>query len=343
MEEVARAAGCSRAAVSMALRGDPSIPAITRERIIAMAQRLGYRRNPLVSALMSLQRRRRSLSHAVPVIAVLSAYPPSTPWQAIGPYRAMHEGLQEAAAQLGVRLAEFSFGAGGLAPERLQQILHTRRIDAAVIAPLPNQQHEVTLDLTHLAVVGLGMSVRRPTVERVANDHFQSALLAMRQCHALGYRRIGFVISHETSDRLDHRWLSGILAGQHLLGLATPVALLITPTTEDLVAALPAWLRRQRPEVVILGSNEAAVAAVIPARVGVVDLAVEDPLGTRTGIYQDCALLGRSAVELALARLQANQFGPLAEEHLHLIAGRWVPGQTARGPGLPNLERTTAT
>lgn len=335
MEDVARAVGLSRAAVSMALRGDPSIPDATRERIIAAAQRLGYRTNPLVSALMSLQRRRRPLSQTAPVIAVLSAHPPSRPWHSIGAYRPMHEGMQQAAELLGVKLAAFPFGPEGLTAERLRQILHTRRIDAAIIAPLPHQQREIALDLSRLAVVGLGMSVRSPTIERVANDHFQSALLAMQRCHDLGYRRIGFLIAHETSDRLDHRWLSGILTGQHLLRLPAPIAPLIAPTRNDVIAAIPAWAKRQRPEVVILGSNEASIVEALPRDVAWVDLAVDDPTGFRTGIYQNGALLGRRAVELALARLQAGQFSPLEEEHLHLIAGRWVPGQTAPGPGRP--------
>ena len=59
MEDVARAVGYSRATVSLALRGDASIPEKTRQRIAKVAEKLGYRTNPLVSALMSLQRQRR--------------------------------------------------------------------------------------------------------------------------------------------------------------------------------------------------------------------------------------------------------------------------------------------
>ena len=39
--------------VSLALRRAPRISAATRERVLAAAERLGYRRNPLVAALMA--------------------------------------------------------------------------------------------------------------------------------------------------------------------------------------------------------------------------------------------------------------------------------------------------
>jgi LacI family transcriptional regulator len=53
MKQVAAAAGGWVMTVSLALRRAPSISAATRERVLAAAERLGYRRNPLVAALMA--------------------------------------------------------------------------------------------------------------------------------------------------------------------------------------------------------------------------------------------------------------------------------------------------
>ncbi|HOO92386.1 MAG TPA: helix-turn-helix domain-containing protein, partial [Opitutales bacterium] len=60
MADIAREAGVSRNAVSLALRNDPQIAPATRERIHAIADRLGYQRNPAVGTLMSQMRRRSS-------------------------------------------------------------------------------------------------------------------------------------------------------------------------------------------------------------------------------------------------------------------------------------------
>ena len=55
----ARASGVSLSCAAAALRGAPTVKAATRERVLAAARRLGYRRNPMASMLAS-QRTRKS-------------------------------------------------------------------------------------------------------------------------------------------------------------------------------------------------------------------------------------------------------------------------------------------
>jgi LacI family transcriptional regulator len=103
MQDVARASGYSRAAVSMALRGDPSIPEETRDRIQAVAQRIGYRANPLVAALMSLQRQRRPTTRNTTTVAFLTSHPADFPWRKQPVYQRMFAGAEHRAGELGFR------------------------------------------------------------------------------------------------------------------------------------------------------------------------------------------------------------------------------------------------
>ena len=59
--EIAKAAGVSPAAVSLALRNHPSIPETTRARIREVAESLGYQPNPRVAELMGHIRRNRGV------------------------------------------------------------------------------------------------------------------------------------------------------------------------------------------------------------------------------------------------------------------------------------------
>ena len=52
MKTIAAQAGVTQATVSMSFANNPRIPAATRARIRGIADRLGYRPNPYVSALM---------------------------------------------------------------------------------------------------------------------------------------------------------------------------------------------------------------------------------------------------------------------------------------------------
>ncbi len=72
----------------------------------------------------------------------------------------------------------------------------------------------------------------------------------------------------------------------------------------------------------------------LPPRIGVVSLSLEEPVGNITGIFQDNRRMGGIAIEHLVARLERCEFGPDDRGRLHLVAGQWVPGKTALGPGI---------
>lgn len=64
MEDVARAAGVHQTTVSRALRNDRRLPEQTRQRIRKLAERLGYRPHPLLTALGVNLRRGRPITRS---------------------------------------------------------------------------------------------------------------------------------------------------------------------------------------------------------------------------------------------------------------------------------------
>src|SRR5271165_4247185 len=73
MAEIAQQLGVASSTVSRALRGDPRIGAQMRRRVEDVAEKMGYRPNPLVSALMANRRRRGGIGE-VDVIARVTNY-----------------------------------------------------------------------------------------------------------------------------------------------------------------------------------------------------------------------------------------------------------------------------
>lgn len=333
MQDVARSAGVARSTVSMALRNDRRIPAETRARIFAAAEKLGYKTNPLVSALMaSLHARRRSPDHTV--LAYVTTDPEFAPWRSYRMYIEMHEGARGRADELGYRLEEFALRAPGMSPRRFEQILKTRGIHGLLIAPLPHHERTIELDFADFAVVGIDMSVRSPQIERVSNDHLQSALLAVEECRKLGYQRIGFIISQELSERLEHRWMAACRLAEANTPAAQRVAPLMPQGTDDIIDAMPAWYARERPDVVIMSELDPHGHYPLPPKVGMVSLSLEEQsLGKVAGIFQDNRRMGEVAVEHLVARLERCDFGSDDRGRLHLVAGRWVAGVTSPGPG----------
>ena len=145
VQAVAVAAGVSRATVSLALRNDRSIAATTRSRIYAVAEQLGYKTNPLVSALMSsIHARRLSQKHTV--LAYVTTDPQFAPWRTWRMFIEMHDGAKARAEELGYRLEEFPLRTPGMTPKRYVQMLQTRGILGLLIAPLPYGERVIELD-----------------------------------------------------------------------------------------------------------------------------------------------------------------------------------------------------
>ena len=247
----------------------------------------------------------------------------------------MEEGARARAEELGYRLEEFPLRSPGMTPKRYLQMLQARGILGLLIAPLPHGERVIELDFTDFAVVGIDMSVASPLIERVSNDHFQSALLAVQKCRELGYRRIGFVLSRTLSRRLEHRWLAGVRIAEESLPPNQRIKLLMPETGDSIIDELPAWYTREKPEVIIMSELNPNTYYGIPPKIGLVSLSLEEPIGTITGIFQDNRRMGGIAIEHLVARLERCEFGPDDRGRLHLVAGQWVPGRTAPGPGIP--------
>lgn len=330
LEDIAKDVGLSRAAVSMALRGDRSIPAGTRERIEQAALRLGYRPNPLVASLMSLHRQRRSVASLRTTIGFLSSHD----WRQYPSYHSMFAGARERAAEVSCVLEEFNLRSAGMTPLRMRKILHTRCVHSIIVAPLPSGERTLDFDFSSLIAIGLGMSLTTPSIERVANDHYQSAVLAVEKCLEVGYMRPGLIVAESTSRRLGHRWLAGFHLALHKAGLPA-VPPLSPETIEEIPSRLSAWRALHKPDVVISGHGVGPLGRLdrLPRSLGIVLLGTSSLDSVWSGIFQNYRLIGRVAAERAISRLYTNNFDTLLEAHVHLVGGRWAPGLSAPGPG----------
>src|SRR3954452_20254590 len=80
MKSIALQAGVTQATVSMSLANNPRIPAVTRERIQAIARKLGYHPNPYVSTGMGIRGRGKPLKNK-PALALVCALRDSDGWR----------------------------------------------------------------------------------------------------------------------------------------------------------------------------------------------------------------------------------------------------------------------
>lgn len=338
MQDVADAADVHRTTVSLALRNHPSIPEVTRERIKTIAATLGYRVNPLVAALMSQQRRRRSNSE-VTTLGLVTADTASEHWRNILSYREMVAGAMSRARELGCRVEEFSLTRPPISGERLRQILSTRGIRGLLIPPLPAFQEGCPVDLSEFCTFSMGYDRGGPSVDAVDIDFHLAMQTVLQRVLDRGYSRPGLVLHPDFSARTSHRWLSSYLGGCWLNFRQPDPLLLLAPYTdpgENLTKNVLPWTRSGKPDVVIAnvgnhGRQWLDTFAQVPHRPGLVTLAVRQAEAGVAGIDQQNARVGALAVELLLGKLQRNELGRSSSQGSHFVQGIW-----REGPSLPN-------
>lgn len=333
MRDVAARAGVTASTVSLCLKASPLISAATRERVLSVANELGYRPNPLVRALMK-SRRRRGGAPGGPTLAFVTAFPARDGWRKLGTlvFPQMYEGAKARAAECGYGLQEFWLTEPGMSPQRFAGMLHARGILGLIVAPLPNANVSLEFPWDEFAAVALGTTLHRPALHRVANDLFHSMMIAMEECHRLGYRRIGLALRSTVNQKVQRRWLAGyLLAQSELPGLAIVPPLLAEPLSEE---AFVPWFRREKPDVVIATAPHdirqwiTSLGRRIPDDVGLVSLSAPQLGDPMSGIFQHAAELGVRSVDLLVTLLERNELGVPALPVSMLVDGVWNPGAT---------------
>lgn len=344
MKTIAAQAGVTQATVSLSLANNPRIPEATRVRVQQIARRLGYRPNPYVAALMQARRRGRAPA-ARPTLALINGLAAKNAWRdtPAPTIRQMRLGALARAEERGYRPEEFWLHDQGMSAARLSEVLRARGIAGLLLGPLQPDAPLPALDWEKFAAVRLGVPRPDLNIPAVCNDHFFSSLQIVREALARGYVRPGIVLLRMHRARFHGRWEGGVQVARGLHPGLRPVPPLLLESYADL-SPLDAWLAKHRPDLLITPEPEPLLARLkalgwsVPADIGVASLACPQ-LGHRiSGIWQNGALLGATAVDLIISLLEQNERGPASQAKVVMVEGLWNPGDTLR----PRPAGTTA-
>jgi LacI family transcriptional regulator len=336
LQDIADRAGISRAAVSLALRHHASIPAATRARVEALARELGYRPNPLVSALMSYQRTTRKRRETHLTIGLIVNFSRKGEWK---PYLSP-DLLSTAAAraeQHGYGLEEFWLAELKMTPERLGSVLYQRNIPGVIIAPLPVARGELDLEWERFSGVAIGYSLIHPSLHRVTTNRFLAMRLAIEKLRERGYKRLGLAMRLNQDARVNHQWGAAFVWEQQQLPAKYRTEPFIIDEREWSAARFAEWFEHHRPEV-ILGYDPVIVEWLkrlrmrVPDDVGFVHLWNPDRSGKYAGLYHDPPAIGAAAVDFVVGMIHRNERGlPEAPQTL-LLEATWQDGATLGAP-----------
>ena len=264
LRDVAVATGYSLMTVSRALRGLPGVSAERRSQVQAAANRLGYRPDPVMSALAAHRQRIREPTQRS-VVAFLTHFATAETWKNLPEIHPYFDGAVHRGAELGYQVENFWLREPGLCRERASQILFNRGIEGLLLPPFPFAMIRAHLKLRweRFAAVAFENWLAKPSLHTVVADYHDAGRQACHQLRKAGFRRIGLAMWYGASARSTHTLLDAFLGEQAR-----------HPTTGSLEPLLwehfidtdfPAWFRSQKPDVILTngpGELPEAVAAL---------------------------------------------------------------------------------
>ena len=334
MADIARKVGLGRSTVSMALRNHPEIAAATKDRVLKAASELGYQPNPLISLLMS-RLHEETATRRDTVLAVISEPEANWHWRDFPIFQTMWAGMESQAKRRGYLIEEFRVGPHGTPPERLNQILVARGIPGIILAPKLETGPSRFTRWENFASVTADLSISTSGHSRSCIDYFHNFNRAWTKLESLGYRRIGFLNNPGLSIRCEHQYHAANLVKLDQLPAerrVAPLTLIGEETTADNVRA---WLRRERPDAVLVTSADYMLrvvreVAAVPEEIGVAALELGcSPAGV-SGINERTREIGEASVDMLIGRLQRNERGLLAAPRTLHVEGVWHNGNTTR-------------
>jgi DNA-binding LacI/PurR family transcriptional regulator len=355
---IAKKVGVSRMTVSRALRGISGCAAGTRKKIMAVAQRLGYRPNPFISMYQS-SLRTSGLKQLVGLIGWLNDHPSPDAWS--NPAWPWMKKLYDGAAQ---RADELGYGMKSLwledidrdTPERnvtrYQQKLHSLAIHGVILPQLYSARH-AAFEWSTVSVVSLGSHsaniytpkgasepIQKDIYHCVRADYFANVVLACSQLRAAGFRRIGFHLSR-WKDKIDGmRSRCAFLGMQQAWPEEERIPILFDGSVaQEVPSFFREWLDRWKPEVVLCSQNNIVgwieqTGRRVPEDISVAHLGLAEDVADWAGVDILLERLGGIAVDVLVAQMHRNDRGiPQARRDI-ITAGVWRDGRTLLNPGL---------
>jgi len=318
--EVATLAGVSRAAASLALRGKPGVAEGTRQRILEIADGLGYRVRPFGPQGVSS------------TVGLLVKAKPADVGSTNEFYAPVIAGISRACADFDLDLRLDSLAVDEeFNPVEVPRMIQSGDVDGLIILGAFLSAPTVALVGTQPLVLVDGYAEDRTALPSVLSDNAGGTARATRHLIELGHRRIAMVGSLPTSfpSILDRR--RGYAAAMTQAGLELLYVDAPHDAPLECVDPVARLLSGDRPPTAIVASNDAVALTLlsqldldVPGRVSLVgfdDIEATSLVRPRlTTVAIDKQAMGRMAVSLLRHRIAHPDDPPFTQvQHARLV------------------------
>ncbi len=331
IRDIARQAGFSPMTVSRALRNSEKVNPETKAKIKALADKLGYRQNPLVSANMAGIRASKAITYQA-TLGIIHETPVGGEWMGT---RKLLEAAISAAESLGFKTDLFDLANPDIANNNLSRILRNRGIQGIIQVPMVRDLGTYPLDFSDFTIVVCNSGSLPQKFHRVCPDHYGNMDMLLKRIRALGYERIGLMIAEDLDLLLNHLSSSRFLAFQQTERIAKIPIYMPSGREDYRPESFRKWFESNRPEIVIttcetIFRNDFFQDAglKVPEDLAVVKVNINRTRKYTSGISEESDEVGATAVNTLAQLLFQNEKGLPEKPMSVLIPGKWVEAGT---------------
>ncbi len=334
IRDLARLSGFSRSTVARALKDDPATAAQTRREVKALAQRMNYRPDPVLSHIGARAwRRPREVSRANLAYIFASADQTAPRMD-----QTLARELQRQGEASGYCLDMIDLNAEGQDPEAISRRLYQRGIRGVVFSASTRWKSQAPIPLDRFAVIALGLGHSPQGIDVVRRDTIQLEERTWSEVLRRGYRRIGFVrIPHEDRPVVEAEnmaFINHLLQGKHYPQGFRPRLHDYDPAGEPSQRrALAQWVLKEELEVVI-GFNSGTCGILlgegvnIPGQVAFASSRIIRENSRAAGFCSGVPELCREVLHQLDKKLRLGLFGRPKTPKRLLITPPWNEGDT---------------
>jgi len=337
---IAKEAGVAPITVSRALReGDLRVAGETRQRILEIADRQGYRPSPEIARLMTGVRLARTPKYQSTIAVLVLSKTEKSPSEWMPYTRELYKGIERRADAMGYGLEIFNPRVQGMSPDRIARTLYARNVAGVLILPSRQRVVHLRFPWEHFSALAATYSLWSPHLHRVVPHQYQGMQITIHQLRHLGYRRIGLAIPSEMPRRNNYMAASFYFTHESLLTEGKnrmPPFMIPMLNREKELTLFRKWFDKYRPEALITVAGrcseylEKDMGLRVPEDIGIAYLACLDAPPGATGINEGAEHVGSVAVSQLVDMINRNERGVPETPIVHLVEGRWVPGNTVR-------------
>lgn len=328
LRAIAQESGYHSSTVSLALRGDPSIPAETIKEITECAKRMGYKKDASLNLIMSKVRQSEEKSLR-PKVAYLVEN--SETFRSDSNYYPHYLGAKAEAERIGYELSIRSIRKPG---QSVSQNLKSLVKEGVQILLLPGWDIKILNEIEkgQFIVVLIGYSYHH--FHYVGCDFFEAMNLVLERVRESSYKSVGLTFWHDENwNRTNSHFLASVLLFESSRPEIKIVPRLLVKSHQE--QEFNQWYEEHHPELVVSDCTEVyGWLRKLNSQAGFIHLFQNNLYPEIAGIDQRLEIVGQKAVELCSSLFLQKHSGLIPfTQHISII-GEWHEGASFQSGGV---------